>query len=89
MLGMTVFALVWLRLIARWLHPAPRSLAGAGWEQALAKLMHLALYALIRSAAARLADPERGGQADPLLRPRAAGADQRGQGAGRRFQGAA
>jgi len=47
MLGMTVFALVWLRLIARWLHPAPRSLAGAGWEQALAKLMHLALYGLM------------------------------------------
>ena len=47
MLGMTVFALVWLRLIARWLHPAPRSLAGAGWEQAPAKLLHLALYALM------------------------------------------
>ena len=47
MLGMTVFALVWLRLIARWLHRAPRSLAGAGRERVLARLMHLALYALM------------------------------------------
>ncbi len=47
MLGMAVFALVWLRLLARWLHPAPKAVPGAGWEQALAKLMHLALYALM------------------------------------------
>ena len=47
MLGMTVFVLVWLRLIARWLHPAPRALAGAAWEHVLAKLMHLGLYALM------------------------------------------
>ena len=47
MLGLTVFALVWLRLVARWLHPAPKAVAGAGWERALAKLMHLALYGLM------------------------------------------
>jgi cytochrome b561 len=47
MLGLTVFGLVWLRLIARWLHPAPKAVVGAGWERALAKLMHLALYALM------------------------------------------
>ncbi|RRV64573.1 cytochrome b [Stutzerimonas stutzeri] len=47
MLGMTVFVLVWLRLIGRWLHPAPRALAGAAWEHVLARLMHLGLYALM------------------------------------------
>ncbi len=47
MLGLTVFALVWLRLLARWLRPAPKAVAGAAWEQALAKAMHLALYGLM------------------------------------------
>ncbi|MCQ4301964.1 cytochrome b [Pseudomonas songnenensis] len=47
MLGLTVFALVWLRLMARWLHPAPKAVVSAVWERALAKLMHLALYALM------------------------------------------
>ncbi|MBK3868486.1 cytochrome B [Pseudomonas stutzeri] len=47
MLGLTVFALVWLRLLARWLRPAPTPVAGATWEHVLASLMHLALYALM------------------------------------------
>jgi cytochrome b561 len=47
MLGLSVFALVWLRILARWLHPAPKALAGAAWEHGLAKLMHLALYGLM------------------------------------------
>ena len=47
MLGISIFALVWLRLIARWLQPAPRALAGASWEHGLAKLMYLALYTLM------------------------------------------
>lgn len=48
MLGLTIFGLVWLRLIARLLNPAPGAVAGAaGWETALAKLVHLALYGLM------------------------------------------
>ncbi len=47
MLGLSVFALVWLRLLARWLRPAPLAVASAKWEQQLAKLAHLALYGLM------------------------------------------
>lgn len=47
MLGLSVFVLVWLRLLARWLHPAPLAVASAAWEQWLAKLAHLALYGLM------------------------------------------
>ena len=47
MLGLSVFALVWLRILARRLHPAPKAVAGAAWERGLAKLMHLALYGLM------------------------------------------
>ncbi|HAB64875.1 cytochrome b [Pseudomonas sp. Choline-3u-10] len=47
MLGLSVFMLVWLRLLARWLRPAPLAIASAAWEQRLAKLAHLALYALM------------------------------------------
>ncbi|MBU2371765.1 MAG: cytochrome b/b6 domain-containing protein, partial [Gammaproteobacteria bacterium] len=43
MLGLSVFMLVWLRLLARWLRPAPLAIASAAWEQRLAKLAHLAL----------------------------------------------
>ncbi|MCF7201635.1 cytochrome b [Pseudomonas oligotrophica] len=45
MLGLGIFALVWLRLVARLLSPAPT--APAGWETALARLMHLGLYGLM------------------------------------------
>ena len=47
MLGLSVFMLVWLRLLARWLRPAPLAIASAAWEQRLAKLAHLALYGLM------------------------------------------
>jgi cytochrome b561 len=48
MLGMLVFALVWLRLAARLSGPAPGiKPEPASWQQLSAKLMHLALYALM------------------------------------------
>src|SRR5690606_17703877 len=48
MLGLSVFVLVWLRLLARALSPAPAiEPAPPGWQHLLAKLMHLALYALL------------------------------------------
>ena len=51
MLGMAIFALVWVRLIARFIAPTPAiSPAPAGWQEALAKAMHLALYALMIGA---------------------------------------
>ena len=44
MLGLSVFALVWLRLLARWIKPVP---ALPGWQERLASVMHLALYGLM------------------------------------------
>ena len=47
-LGLTVFALVWLRLVLRLLRPVPPiEPAPAIWQQRLAGLLHLALYALM------------------------------------------
>lgn len=47
-LGMAVFVLVWLRLLGRLLFPAPPiSPQPPSWQQALASVMHLALYALM------------------------------------------
>jgi superoxide oxidase len=51
MLGLSVFALVWLRLLARTLSPTPAIEPPLPTWQALpAKLMHLALYALMIGA---------------------------------------
>ncbi|AYC32141.1 cytochrome b [Pseudomonas cavernae] len=51
MLGLAVFALVWLRLLTRLVSPTPPiSPAPAGWQNGLAQLMHLALYALMIGA---------------------------------------
>ena len=51
MLGLGVFALVWLRLFARLIAPTPNiKPAPQGLQQALGKLMHLALYALMIGA---------------------------------------
>ena len=51
MLGLSVFALVWLRLLARLIAPAPRIVPAIPLWQALpTKLMHLALYALMIGA---------------------------------------
>ena len=45
MLGLTVFALVWLRLLARTLGAAPKiTPTPPAWQTALATLMHWALY---------------------------------------------
>jgi len=51
MLGLSVFALVWLRLLARLIAPTPRIVPAIPLWQALpARLMHLALYALMIGA---------------------------------------
>ncbi|WP_271408872.1 cytochrome b [Pseudomonas sp. Q1-7] len=51
MLGLAVFFLVWLRLLGRVISPTPAVRPEpAGWQNALAKLMHLALYALMIGA---------------------------------------
>ena len=48
MLGLSVFALVWLRLGLRLLQPTPTSEPRpVVWQQYLAKVVHLALYALM------------------------------------------
>lgn len=45
MLGLTVFALVWIRLIARW--RTPLLSASSGWTRWPAAATHIALYALM------------------------------------------
>ncbi|MBM7059791.1 cytochrome b [Pseudomonas sp. UL073] len=51
MLGLSVFALVWLRILGRLLSPTPRiEPAIPAWQNLLAKLMHLALYGLMIGA---------------------------------------
>ncbi|MCO6057164.1 cytochrome b [Pseudomonas sp. MOB-449] len=48
MLGMSVFFLVWLRLIGRMIAPTPAiQPAPSGWQNGISKLMHLSLYALM------------------------------------------
>lgn len=48
MLGLAVFALTFGRLALRWLLPAPPiAPAPPAWQHALAKAMHLALYAFL------------------------------------------
>ena len=48
MLGLCIFALVWLRLLGRLLGKAPTILPKPpAWQTGLAHLMHLALYALM------------------------------------------
>ena len=51
MLGLSVFALVWLRLLARLMAPTPQIVpAIPAWQAIPAKLMHLALYGLMIGA---------------------------------------
>ena len=51
MLGLSVFVLVWLRLLARLIAPAPKIVpAIPAWQALPAKLMHLALYGLMIGA---------------------------------------
>ena len=48
MLGLLMFALVWLRLAMRLKYPAPGiQPAPARWQEAAAKVAHLALYAIM------------------------------------------
>lgn len=47
MLGLSVLVLVWLRIIARLIWPAPRPPADAAWRHFAAKATHIALYALM------------------------------------------
>jgi len=48
MLGLSIFALVWLRLLARLSAPTPKIVPTIpAWQALPAKLMHLALYALM------------------------------------------
>jgi superoxide oxidase len=51
MLGLSVFALVWLRLLARVIAPTPKIVPSiSAWQALPAKLMHLALYGLMIGA---------------------------------------
>ena len=51
MLGLSVFALIWLRLLARLIEPTPKIVpAIPAWQAIPAKLMHLALYGLMIGA---------------------------------------
>ena len=45
-LGMLVWVMVWVRLLARLLLPAPAAVS-AGWQNRVAAAMHLALYGLM------------------------------------------
>lgn len=48
MLGLTVFALTLLRLVARWLNPPPpKDSAVLAWQRVVASLTHFALYVLL------------------------------------------
>jgi cytochrome b561 len=48
MLGLTVFVLVWLRLLINLTAPVPRIVPEpVGWQRISARLMHVALYALM------------------------------------------
>lgn len=46
-LGLTVFALVWIRIVARVATSSPAPVEGPAWRVFPAKLVHLALYALM------------------------------------------
>lgn len=47
MLGLSVFVLVWLRILARLVTRSPAPLAQPAWRSVTAKLTHLALYGLM------------------------------------------
>jgi len=46
-LGITILALAIIRLVWRWLNPVPSTGELAPWERVLARLSHVALYALL------------------------------------------
>lgn len=45
--GLAVFALVLLRLPVRWMAGVPADVPGPRWQQRAARVMHIALYALL------------------------------------------
>lgn len=47
MLGLTIFGLVWLRIVARFVWPSPAPLAEPAWRKMIAKVTHLLLYVLM------------------------------------------
>lgn len=47
MLGLSIFALVWLRLLARLVRPAPSDPAAPGWQTQIARAVHTGLYLLM------------------------------------------
>src|SRR5690606_2445788 len=47
MLGLSIFGLVWLRIAARLIWPAPAPLRGPTWRNWLAAATHLALYVFL------------------------------------------
>ncbi|MGB3845495.1 MAG: cytochrome b [Sphingopyxis sp.] len=47
MLGLSVLGLVWLRVAARLIWPAPAPLDGPGWQKLTANVTHVALYLLM------------------------------------------
>ncbi|SKB53921.1 cytochrome b [Sphingopyxis flava] len=47
MLGLSVFGLVWIRIMARLVWPAPAPLADPPWRRLIAALAHFALYLLM------------------------------------------
>lgn len=47
MLGLSVFALVWVRILARLLWPAPALLKEPAWRRLTARVTHFALYLLM------------------------------------------
>src|SRR5690606_9772019 len=51
MLGLAIFALVWLRLLARLIAPTPKIVpAIPAWQAILSKVVHLGLYVLMIGA---------------------------------------
>lgn len=47
MFGLSVFGLVWLRIMARLIWPAPAPLERSGWRKLIANATHFALYLLM------------------------------------------
>lgn len=47
MLGLSVFGLVWFRVVARLIWPAPAPLEGPSWQKLIANATHFALYLLM------------------------------------------
>jgi len=47
MIGLSVFGLVWLRIVARLIWAAPARVNGPAWRNAVAAATHLALYVLM------------------------------------------